>query len=213
MAHGSQIMDNSSMQFSFRGIDYAVKRNNGSYQYRRTTYQKSDTVVDQLNNDGFKRFINGDQFSANDEKESRWTSSLNSVIYFAQLPYSLDGDAVYKELLGSTSIDDESYYEIKVTFDEDGGGEDHEDVFIYWVNKGTYLIDYLAYSFCEEECGYRFRESYNRRNLNGMIVQDYHNYKSRNLDPEIQDLAQLFEKNELVKVSDIELERVEVIEN
>jgi len=53
---------------------------------------------------------------------------------------------------------------LEVTFKEEGGGEDHEDKFMYWVNTQDYRIDYMAYSYCEEDCGYRFRESENKLN-------------------------------------------------
>ena len=123
----------------------------------------------------------------------RYANSVNSVIYFAQLPFSLDGKAVYKKLIGEKSINGVGYYKVEVTFDINGGGEDYDDVFVYWINKQSFLVDYLAYSYCEEECGYRFRESVNRRTINGLIVQDYNNYKETYKDPVLSEMDEFFE--------------------
>ncbi|ARN77053.1 hypothetical protein BST97_03005 [Nonlabens spongiae] len=207
-AHGADKMAQGKLAFNFRGIDYVVTRDNGLFTYERITIQNQDSVVDRLTNDGFKRTINDSVVTLQPEKKSTLSSSLNSVIYLGQLPFSLDGPAVYKKYLGETTINEIKYYEVEVTFDENGGGEDHEDVFIYWINQADFMIDYFAYSFCEEECGFRFRESYNRRNINGMIVQDYHNYSPIDSDAKLENLEEHFEQGKLEKVSDIELKRV-----
>ena len=210
VAHGANVMSQSELRFNFRGINYSVARKNGTYSYKRNIMEGSDTIVDILTNDGFERQVNGIKIALEDEEAQRYKSSLNSVIYFSQLPYSLDGKAVNKKHIGNIEIEDRSYHKVKVTFDEHGGGEDHEDVFIYWIDTETFLIDYLAYSFCEEECGYRFRKSYNRRDLNGMIIQDYHNYKTPTIEPELHELDSLFKEDLLIKVSDIELKKAAV---
>lgn len=207
-AHGADKTANSRIAFNFRGIDYVVTRENGQYTYERITIQNQDSVVDRLTNDGFERRVNDSLIPLDPEKETTYSSSLNSVVYLGQLPFSLDGSAVYKKYLGDATIKGKKYHEIEVTFDENGGGEDHEDVFVYWINQEDFMIDYFAYSFCEEECGFRFRESYNRRNINGITVQDYHNLKPQDTEVQIQNLDELFEKGQLIKVSDIELKRV-----
>jgi hypothetical protein len=209
-AHGVNKMEHSTMRFDFRGIDYSVVRNDGAFSYHRYLKIGADSIQDLLDNSGFKRLKNDTLLKLPDSLITRYTSSLNSVVYFAQLPYSLDGDAVLKRFIKKDTIAGSIYNEIEITFDQDGGGEDHEDVFLYWVNEETHLIDFLAYSFCEEDCGYRFRESINRRTINGIIVQDYNNYKSETLDPELSELDELFEDQHLTKVSTIELRRVTI---
>jgi hypothetical protein len=209
-AHGSKKLDNATMRFSFRGIQYQVDRNNGRFDYQRTRIEIGNKIVDRLSNTSFERFQNDNLIPVSDSLSGIYGSSVNSVVYFAQLPYSLDGEAVNHSDLGTVVIKDESYHKIRVTFDEDGGGEDHEDVFIYWIDQEDLLIDYLAYSFCEEECGLRFRESVNRRNKNGVVVQDYVNYSPSGSNTQIEDLDNLFEQNQLNKVSEIKTEVVDI---
>ncbi|BAO56067.1 hypothetical protein NMS_2058 [Nonlabens marinus S1-08] len=205
-AHGADLAANARMDFIFRGINYSVDRYDGQFAYERRFRQGDMDVLDRLDNNGFTRHFNDSLVVLNDTIAQRYQSSVNSVIYFAQLPYGLDGDAVNLKLIGTDSIMDSNYYEIQVTFKEEGGGEDHEDVFVYWIDTQDYLIDYMAYSYCEDDCGFRFRESVNRRNLNGITVQDYNNYKSNRQDPKLEDLDDAFEAGKLQLLSEIKTE-------
>jgi len=212
-AHGSDLLNQSRMDFVFRGLNYRATRDNGAFEYARRRVNDSSTVIDMLSNDHKKRLINNVQQELSDSLLTLYASSVNSVIYFGQLPYSLDGKAVYKELIGEKTINGNDYHKIKVTFDENGGGEDYDDVFIYWINKQSFLIDYLAYSYCEKDCGYRFRESVNRRTINGVIVQDYKNYKETTPNPDLTQMDTFFINGELKLLSEINMEKVSVVVN
>ncbi|EAS19254.1 hypothetical protein BBFL7_02152 [Flavobacteria bacterium BBFL7] len=209
-AHGGHLLEQSTMVFNFRDVRYRAIRNNGEYEFTRIFKNDSSTVVDMFSNYKSMRLINDIPQRVADSVMNGYVSGVNSVIYFAQLPYSLDGPAVYRELIGEKIINNQPYYKVKITFDPNGGGEDHEDEFIYWIQKETYLVDYLAYSYCEEECGYRFRESINRRNINGVMIQDYNNYKETIQDPDLSHMDQLFLDQKLDLLSKIILENVTI---
>lgn len=209
-AHGGHLLEQSTMEFDFRGVNYQALRDNGLFKFTRTRAKDSIMVVDILDNQSSQRTINGVPQKVADSIMAGYASSVNSVIYFAQLPYSLDGKAVYKEFVGDKIIKNEPYYKIKVTFDPNGGGEDHEDEFIYWIHKDTFFVDYLAYSYCEEDCGYRFRESVNRRNIKGVTIQDYNNYKEAIQDPDLSQMDQLFMDGKLELLSEIKLDKVQL---
>jgi hypothetical protein len=70
---------------------------------------------------------------------------LNSVIYFATLPYKLQDASVTKTFVEEATIKGKRYDLIKVTFGQDGG-KDFDDEYMYWINKDT-PSDYLAYSY------------------------------------------------------------------
>lgn len=209
-AHGGDLVANAQVDFIFRGINYNVARDSGFFIYERRFEQDGKPVVDRLDNEGFTRSINDTLVALDDKLRARYTSSLNSVIYFAQLPYGLDGEAVNLTYIGMDSINNSNYHEIQVTFKEDGGGEDHEDVFVYWIDTQDFLVDYMAYSYCEDDCGFRFRESVNRRNINGIVVQDYNNYKSNRQDPKLEDLDDAFQASNLELLSEIKTEFAKV---
>ncbi len=87
-----------------------------------------------------------------------YSNSVNSVAYFALLPFRLNDAAVNKRYIGTSEIKGEPYFEIEVTFQQKGGGKDHDDVFIYWIHQQHFTMDYLAYSFIVDGGGTRFRK-------------------------------------------------------
>jgi hypothetical protein len=117
---------------------------------------------------------------------------------------------VYKKLLKSSTLKGKEYYKIEVTFSKDGGGEDFDDVFIYWIGKEDFLLDYLAYSYHTNGGGKRFRVLKEQCVKNGIRFVDYHNYKPLSTAISLIDIDQAFESNTLRKVSEIVLKDIEV---
>ena len=210
--YGGDLFDNSQIDFDFRDIHYQAIRNNGKFQLERHFKDSISEIRDVLSNYGFERFKDGQKVELSDSIVSLYSNSVNSVHYFSVLPYGLDGKAVHKENLGSIEIKGKDYHKIKVTFSEDGGGEDFEDEFIYWINKGGLTVDYLAYSYKELDGsqGLRFRESYNARMINGLRFADYDNYKPETSNANLEALDELFNTNTLKLLSKIELKNIAV---
>ena len=208
---GGKVFGHAIVQFYFRGVKYKAIRNNGRFELSRVQKQNNDSVLDIIDNDGFKRIVNTINEEVSDSMAVRYAASVNSVHYFSVLPYGLNDTAVNKKLLGEEHIKNNTYYKIEVTFDEIGGGEDYEDVFIYWIAKENFKTEYLAYSFNEiDGKGMRFREAYNERYQNGLRFVDYNNFKAENDTTRLEDLGKAFEANTLQLVSKIELEDISV---
>ena len=140
----------------------------------------------------------------------KYTGSINSVHYFAHLPYGLNDKAVNKKMVGDAEINGMPYYQLKVTFSQDGGGTDHHDEFLYWIHKENFTIDYLAYKFHINEGGLRFREAYNPRVIEGIRFVDYKNYTQEDFNTDLCQLDELFEEGKLKLLSNIETEDVHV---
>ncbi len=211
-AHGGALYDTSYVSFTFRDRYYTRNRKQGMYTYERIFINPEDStqeVRDILNNDGFVREINGKQVSVPDTMAFKYSNSINSVIYFALLPYRLNDPAVIKRYLGQSTIKDVPYHKIEITFQQEGGGKDFEDVFIYWVHPENYTVDYLAYLYYTDEGGIRFREAFNPRTINGIRFQDYVNYKLSDEYP-VHIVDSMFNSDSLEKLSEIILEDIEV---
>jgi len=200
----------AQLDFVFRELNYKSIREGAHFQYERNFIDSTGTIRDVLSNTGFKRFVNDSLQQIADSTAQKYAESVNSVHYFVQLPYGLNAPAANKELLGEATINAKEYYEIGVTFNEKGGGTDFEDTFVYWVDKNTFHVDYLAYSYAVNGGGVRFREAYNPRVVEGIRFVDYNNYKPASLETSLTDLDSLFQKNELTLLSKIETENVEV---
>lgn len=209
--HGSTLLENASLSFDFRDRHYTYSRQGGEYRYTREFSDSTGQAVqDVLTNEGFSRFINGQEVALPEERKRAFSNSVNSVIYFALLPWGLNDPAVHKEWLGKTEVEGTPYNLVKVSFTEEGGGEDHEDQFLYWFNATTQTLDYLAYSYKTEGGGVRFRKAVNPREIEGILFMDYINYKPASDTVSLEALEELFKKNELEVLSEIELENIQV---
>ena len=188
-ASGGEFVGNTTIDFDFRDRHYKAIRKNGQFQYERVFKDSIGVIKDVLNNQDFQRFINDAYFAVTDRKEKAYTSSVNSVHYFSVLPYGLNDNAVNKTFLEQAKIKGKNYHKIQVTFNKEGGGEDFEDVFIYFINTETLKVDYLSYSYSESDgIGLRFREAYNERYVNGIRFVDYNNYKPKIRNTQLFDL-------------------------
>ncbi|MTE25368.1 DUF6503 family protein [Winogradskyella ouciana] len=210
---GGDSFNKSEINFDFRDRHYYAKRNHGDFLLMRVTINaNNDSIYDVLTNAGYERKLN-DMINVvvPDSMITKYSASVNSVHYFSVLPYGLNDKAVNKTLIGEEEIKAKNYYKIQVTFDKNGGGEDYEDVFLYWIDKESFKVDYLAYSYNEADGkGMRFREAYNERYVNGLRFVDYNNYKPKDKSIKLQDLGKAFENNQLELLSKIELENVTV---
>ena len=208
---GGAFIKNATIAFDFRDKYYKAMREGGQFQLERSFKDSLHTIRDVLDNNKFQRFINGTPFKVSKAKEAAYTSSVNSVHYFSVLPYGLHDKAVNKRYLGTTKIKGQDYYKIKITFNEAGGGEDFEDVFVYWIHAKTFKVGYLAYSYAESHgMGLRFREGYNERLIKGIRFLDYNNYKPKQDDARLETLDMAFENGTLELVSKIELKNIQV---
>ena len=210
--HGGEHLQQSHLSFDFRKKHFELDFENGRFRYESFLDDSIGQVHDVLTNEGFSREVNGQTLDLSEEDNTKFMNTLNSVAYFALLPYYLNDPAVNKQLMGTTTIQEEPYYEIKVTFDQEGGGTDYEDEFVYWIHQDNYTMDFLAYSFHVNEGGTRFREAYNVREIGGIRFADYVNYESTVEDFALEDYEQLFQEGKVKELSRIELENVVINE-
>ena len=182
------------------------------FTYTRIGKNKENILVrDVYTNKGFIRHVADTLVNLTEKRKNAYTNSVNSVIYFAFLPLWLKDPAVILEDQGRSVIKGKEYHKILVTFKQEGGGDDFEDVFLYWFDVEDYSMDYLAYKYFTGKGGMRFREAYNTRKVNGVLLQDY-----RNLQPKIEggidfdEIEKAFENDQLEELSLIILKNVKI---
>lgn len=207
---GGELYKTSNVSFDFRRMGYVLQIIDGQRVMKRIFGRDPAQMIDIVGPKGFQRFVNDSLVHVSDSMANVYSNSINSVFYFALLPFGLNDPAVKKELLGEIKIKDTSYYKVKVTFDQKGGGDDYEDTYIYWFNKRTYKPDYLAYEFHTDGGGMRFRKAYNERYVDSLRFVDYDNYRTVDNSTSILQIDSLFLKNKLKPLSKIELENIRV---
>lgn len=207
---GGEKYTKSNIAFDFRDIHYISEINGSKEILSRVIMEDSTMIRDVKTPTGFQRFVNDSLLQLADTTSNKYANSVNSVHYFAKLPYGLNDRAVNKKFLGKTMINNQEYYKVEVTFQQKGGGDDFDDIYVYWFNGKTWKPDYLAYEFHVNGGGQRFREAFNERYVGGLRFVDYNNYKPLENGSSIYNIDKLFVKKELKLLSKIELQNITV---
>lgn len=212
-AHGSRLFDTATITFRFRQFDFRAVRQSDRYQYERAFLDTTtgDSIRDILTNNGLVREINGQAADIPEERRQAYSRSVNSVIYFALLPYNLSDPAVQAEYLGQSTIKEVAYHKLMVTFQQKGGGRDFEDEFVYWFRTDNFHLDYLAYNYLTDGGGARFRVAKNARVVAGIRFQDYDNLEPiDSTERNVRQFDRLYEQDSLNVLSQIITESVTV---
>ncbi len=209
--HGGEQYKTLQISFDFREKSYVLRhQENGVFSYERIFKDSTGNVHDVLDNQGFSRKINAQLTQLTEEKSQAYQGSVNSVMYFTLLPYGLDADAVQSRYIGIDTLNGEVYEQVEVTFRQEGGGEDFQDVYLYWFHQQDFTLDYFAYSYEVNEGGIRFREARKRQTVGGVILQNYDNYEVEKGTPLLQ-IGKLWEADKLKKLSEIKNENIKML--
>lgn len=202
--YGGSLWDNTHLEFQFRKHRYTLFRKANQTVYTRSTLT-APKVVDSLFGSGlFRRSVANQAVALSDSLQEVYSESVNSVLYFFQIPRVLNDDAVIKERLADIQLQGKKYHTLKITFRQHGGGNDFEDEFRYWINTKSFAVDYLAYNYITDGGGVRFRSVSERFEKYGMRFQNYINYKPLQKDTPLDSLPGLFTAKQLIEVSQID---------
>ena len=200
-----------SIIFDFREYQYKLIRKPSFYSYQRSKVKDGKSVFDIMTSKiQLQRYQDSIPIKLKDSIINLYSNSLNSVMYFFQLPGLLKDNAVVSELLGTTKILDKNYWTLRVGFKKFEGGKDFQDEYRYWIDQNNYQITFFAYNYLTDGGGVRFREAKNIRKINGFLFQDYDNYKPKNKATELDSLPKLFEKDSLLLISEIKNKNIKV---
>lgn len=207
---GTEQFINSKVQFKFRGKTYTSIPTCKGFKYSREYKIEDNKIKDELYQNKFQRRINNTKIEVSDSLAFIYSESINSVFYFVQLPYRLQDNAVNKELIGVESDSLNEFYKIKVDFKQEGGGEDFEDVYFYWINTTTFQIEYLAYSFQVNGGGIRFRKVIDSEKINSIQFLTFENYQPKENNLLLQNSLTNFKDNKYELLSLIENDSITV---
>ncbi len=164
-----------------------------------------------LHNDGLVRFANGVEVALEEKKAAAYSASVNSVVYFAFLPWALLDPGVKARYLGRDTIKGRALDKVEVSFAAAPGHEGHDmhqDEYLYWFAPDTHELAYMSYSHADGKAP-RLREPHNVRKVGGVTVRDYRNYHTPDNEPRsIKLLAGNFNDGALPLLSTIDLEDV-----
>jgi hypothetical protein len=209
--HGGGLFEDSRIRFDFRGTRFEFFRDAGVFRYERVYRDPlGRTVSDVMDNDGTHMFVNGGEVALTPEERESVEYDVNSVIYFAFLPFRLRDPAARIGALDPDTIRGEPYHRVEVTFTEEGGGVDSDARFVHWIHADSLTLDYFAYRYSRDGGGARFRRAVNRREIGGILVQDFENYAPAGPVEDVAELSRHFEDGTLDLLSLVALEGLEV---
>jgi hypothetical protein len=207
-ASGGENYITNDISFRFRDIIYRAEGPVNKRILKRSFVKDSIRITDVKSPSGLQRAVNDSLVVLSDSMANVYANSINSVHYFAYLPYGLNDAAVNKKYLGKVKIDSTAYHKVEVSFDKIGGGDDYDDIHVYWFDSKTYKPAYLAYEFHINGGGQRFRKAFNERVVGGIRFVDYQNYKNSQLNHPIQSIDELYNLGALELISEIKLEDI-----
>lgn len=206
-AHGAARLAEATVDFSFRGTPHRMTRSGGRFRFERWPRPDQHEV---LTNEGYALFVNGERAKLSAAAAAARARSLNSVVYFASLPYVLEDPAVNAVHAGQQEVDGETYDVLEVTFDLEGGGEDHDDRFRYWLDPESGELELMAYSFTRGEGGVRLRVRTSTVGAGGVTFVNWKNFGDPNADTPLSQLPKLWLQGELPELSEILLDDIRV---
>ncbi len=212
-SQGPSLLEESLVTFKFRDTVFSMKRNNGRFQYERSFADTTGARIhDVLDNSAVARSVDGRPFELDSAKARSVTVDVNSVVYFASLPYPLADPGVRSRQLGSETIEGQEYLKVEVTFTPDKGGLDYDDRFIYWIHPESFDIRYMSYFYHTDGGGSRFRKAVNIRRVEGIQFADYLNYASEpdTVRKSVDRFAEYFTNGTVKLVSEINMDSVVV---
>jgi hypothetical protein len=208
-SHGGNAYDTIGVKFNFRNLTYQLKRKTGAYEYQRIQLDSlGNEIKDILTNDSFVRYLNKVEVPVEDSMVIKYQNSINSVAYFFMLPNGLQDPTVNKLYEKDVKIKGKDYHQLKVWFNQEGGGVDYQDIYLFWINADTKKLDYLAYSYETDGGGVRFRESINGKKVGPFYFQNYNNYGYDEQEHPLSGLPKEFENGILPFLSKIENEDI-----
>ncbi|MGF1510766.1 MAG: DUF6503 family protein [Myxococcota bacterium] len=203
-AHGARRLANSTYAFEFRGDRIRMHRRDGVFCYERIETEADGETVTRLDNDGLVRWKDGVQRPAPDAAGR----SLNSIVYFASLPYPLLDPAVHVEKRADQRIRGRAFHVLDVSFRRQGGGDDHEDTFRYWLDAESSLITFMAYRFSRDGGGVRFREATDYVTVGRVRFIQWKNFGVQDSTPPFDQVLKRWREGTLPLISVVELEHL-----
>jgi len=209
--HGGTLLEDSRIGFTFRDARFDVLTDRGTFRYERTFRDAlGRSVTEVLANDGVHVIVNGEEVPLDPDTRAQVEADVNSVVYFAFLPFRLRDPAVRLRDLGPDEVEGHPYHRIEVTFDQEGGGQDWDARFVHWIHAEDHTLDYFAYRYSRGEGGTRFRRAINPREVGGLLIQDWENFGAPAEVAALEEYPTLLESGALNLLSLIVLEDVQV---
>ncbi|WP_196890505.1 DUF6503 family protein [Aureivirga marina] len=204
---GTEFLQDVTVAFDFDQNKMEVYKKYGEFKYSRAFQDTlGNTIIDEVNNQGFVRLMNGEPLHLPENLTEKYKKKLYYFVFQGLVPYRLQQPMKTKELLGTEEVKFEKYYKIKATYENTYPAE-----VVYWINVDDYTIDYIGFMDMDAKTPI-LRVAIDEEKISGIWFSDFIRYYS-DKPVSIDSLGQLYSNQELKEGKLIEVSNISIKSN
>lgn len=176
--HGGNIYEHSKITMTISSLsgsfDVETARIGGNFDYLVTGTLGGNGRERQvrLTNDTVEEWRDGEPLELKAPAEARARAYVDARVFFALLPYSLQGSDLHFHDLGLETWFGRNLHKVKVSFTP-GTSNDANDRYMFWFDPDTGRMEQFGYDFSG---GLRFRKGIEFERVGGILFSTQENY-------------------------------------
>lgn len=202
---------NSKITFDIKDFHYTINRKHNDVVYTVERTKDSINYLATYNNGQAAYFINSEQQPAG-TYELFTNFRLEGLVNTLSIPHIFFDYGVKARRVDDVEIRNIQYYSLYVTI-TNPDKEKPDDVFILYINKESFLVDYFADNYQLTNNKNLFRRLYNSRVVEGIRFYDHYVFISRVEDTPLEDLYKNFNIGAVLSTNNFQLENITVTPN
>ena len=209
---GKDKMYNSTVTFDVNDMHYESRRKDNEYHFSMTRTMDTITYQAKAYNGGFEYTENGTSKSYGFQN-LQVEKQLLAINHFMEIPMLFidDNSAVITQK--SPTIIDKKNYQVFHVYYKSLMPTDLISNYYLYVHEKEQTVDFIGYDFAPAEDRLFFRESFNRRIVEGITFEDYRTFRTKTSGVHMDSLPNLFLRNELDLKAAFKPENVKVTFN
>ncbi len=205
--HGNDGYTKNNIQFYIETTRFQHKIENYRPKLTQTRITDDGTVHKATYYGGLIQYYINDSLQSEDRYPVQMLErSLYGLIYTSTLPLSLKGNDLKLELLQNVIIRQKEYITLKVTNKD----LQNDDVFILYLDKNNFELDYVALKHSLTSNYPQFRRFINQRPINGILFQDYIIFAPKTPELPLEEFYIQYNEASLKEIRTIKLDSIKV---
>ncbi|MFT5751356.1 MAG: hypothetical protein ACI86L_000857 [Dokdonia sp.] len=206
---GKDKMNNTTVTFDVNDMIYESKRTGNGYHFSMTRTLDTTTFQAKAYNGGFEYTENGIPKNYGFQN-LQVEKQLLAINHFMEIPMLfIDDNSAIITQKNPVIIDNKNYLLFHVKYESLMPTDLISNYYLY-IQKKEQTVDFIGYDFAPAEDRLFFRESFNRRTVEGIVFEDYRTFRTKTNGVVMDSLPILFLRNELDLTAAFKPENIKV---
>ncbi len=205
---GYSILKNSEITFNIKDFHYKINRRGHDVEYIVERTQDTTTYLATYRNGLTEYFVNTEKQPPG-TYELFTNTRLEGLVNSLSIPHIFLDYGVKAQREEDVTIRQKTYFTLNVSI-TNPDPEKEDDIFILYIDKETFLVDYFADQYQLTGNKKLFRRLYNSRYVNGVRFYDQYVYISRVDDTPLELLYSNFNIGAVQSTNNFELQNITV---